>query len=1054
MRLSDVSIRNPVFAWMLMLGLIVFGAIGFSRMGVSQLPDVDFPTVNVSVALEGAAPEVMESTVVDPLEDALSTVEGIRSITSSSKSGTANITVEFELERNIDVALQEVQTKVAQAQRLLPTDMESPTISKTNPDDQPILWLALTYEKNDPEFMMKYARDFLKDRFTTVPGVGEVSLGGYTDPALRIWVKRDSLTRYNIAVNDIIDAIKNEHVELPGGFVETETKNFNVRTMGEAKSVDEFKSIVISKRAGQQIADPSNMVKIGQVADVSEGLDEVRRFARFNGQPAMGLGIRKQRGSNAVAVAKAVKVKVEEVQGSLPEGMKLQVNFDSTKFIEQSVNELNKHLVLAVILTSIVCWMFLGSFSATFNVLLSIPTSIMGAFIGLYFFGFTLNTFTLLGLTLAIGIVVDDAIMVLENIFRYNEKGRNQIESAIIGAREITFAALAASIAVIAIFLPVAFMKGIIGKFFLQFGVTISLAVFLSLIESLTITPMRCATFVHHGERTTKLGKAFENGMLRLREIYARWLNWTLHHQWKVLIGSILFVAVSFLIVGKLNKEMVPTQDQSIFIARLTMPVGSSLSYTDQQIKEVEKWFLSRPEVKQIMANVGGFSGGASDSNTGMMFVTLKEKGDRPIDPEKGRALSQQEFAEVARREVRKIKDIKIFIQDLSSRGFGTGRGFPVEFIVQGSNWEKLTSQTEKIMESMRESGIMTDVDSNYLLGMPEIQIVPDRVQAALHGISINAIGTTVNSLIGGVKVGQYPKDGHRYDIRLKIEEDSRFKKTADSDIKGLLIGNSRSNLIPITRVTKQETKASLQTISRMNRQRAITVTANLKPGASQQQALDIVTQKSKEILEPGYMVEQSGSSKTMKETFSSLIFALVLGFLVAYMVLAAQFNSYLDPVAILMALPFSFSGAFFALALTGQSLNIYSMIGILLLMGIVKKNSILLIEFTNTCRDRGADTAYKALMEACPTRLRPILMTSFATIASAIPSALAQGAGAETFRPMAITLIGGVFISTILTLFVVPVGYMLMDRFRKRDETRQHIKEAFENVGDEALEA
>lgn len=1042
MRISDISIRNPVFAWMLMAALIIFGAISFSRMGVSQLPDVDFPNVNVSVTLEGAAPEIMETSVVDPLEDALSTVEGVRSITSSSRSGLANVTVEFELERDINVALQEVQTKVAQAQRRLPPEVDPPIISKTNPDDQPILWLALTYEKNDMEFLNKYARDNLRDRFTTIPGVGEVNLGGYTDPALRVWVKPETLTRYNIAVNDIIDAIRNEHTEMPGGFVETPTKNFNVRTMGEAKSVEEFKNIVISKRAGQTIADPANMVKLGQVAKVEEGLDEVRRLSRFNKKPALGLGIKKQRGSNAVAVARAVKAKVEEVNKILPAGMTLTVNSDSTRFIEQSVDNLTHHLMLAVILTSIVCWVFLGSFSATLNVLLSIPTSIMGAFIGLYFLGFTLNTFTLLGLTLAIGIVVDDAIMVLENIFRYNEKGRGQVESAIIGAREITFAALAASFAVVAIFLPVAFMKGVIGKFFLQFGVTISLAVLLSLLESLTITPMRCATFVHQSERTTRLGKAFESGMLALRRFYERSLAWSLSHKWSVLAFSLVFVAGSFAVVRMLKKEMVPVQDQSLFMARIQTPVGSSLALTNQKMAVLEDWFLSRPEVERLYAAIGGFSGSSSDSNTGMMFITLKDKDKRQ--------LSQQEFMDLARQELRKVKDVKVFMQDFSMRGFSSGRSFPVEFRVSGPNWDKLAEQNEKLMEAMRNSGLMVDVDSNYLLGMPEIQIVPDRIQAALHGVSINAIGTTVNALIGGVKAGQYPKDGRRYDIRLKIEKDNNQM----DEIKSLLIGNTRSNLIPITRVTKQETKSSLQSISRVDRQRSISVYANLKTGVSQQAALDFVYKKSKEILEPGYYVEQTGSSKTFQESFQSLIFALILGFIVAYMVLAAQFNSYIDPAAILMALPFSFSGAFFALWATGQSINIYSMIGILLLMGIVKKNSILLIEFTNLVRDRGVNDARAALLEGCPTRLRPILMTSFATVAAAVPSAVATGAGSETFKPMAITLIGGVLMSTLLTLYVVPVTYLLMDKFRKRNTARERIKEAFEQVGNEALEA
>ncbi|WII71296.1 efflux RND transporter permease subunit [Bdellovibrio sp. 22V] len=1049
MKLSDISIKNPVFAWMLMFGLMIFGLISFSRMGVSQLPDVDFPTVNVSVTLDGAAPEVMETQVVDPIESSLMTVEGIQSIKSSSKTGSATITVEFDLDRNIDVALQDVQAKVAATQRLLPDDVDPPTLSKTNPDDQPIIWLALTYAKDDPEFLMRYARDYLKDRFTTVEGVGDIFLGGYTDPVMRVHVRPKDLLRYNISVNDVMDAVKNEHSELPGGYIETDKKTFNVRTLGEAKTEEEFRAIVISRRAGQTVADPTNMVKISQVADASMGLDKITKMSRFNGQTALGLGIRKQRGTNAVAVASAVKEKIKEIRTQLPEGMQIHVNFDSTKFIEQSVHELNKHLILAVILTSLVCWLFLGSWSATFNVLLSIPTSLLGAFIGLYFLGYTLNTFTLLGLTLAIGIVVDDAIMVLENIFRYNENGRGRIESAILGAREISFAAMAATAAVIAIFLPVAFMKGIIGKFFMQFGVTISIAVFLSLVESLTITPMRCAGFVHHGERTTKIGRAFEAFMEQLKVSYDVWLRKSLQHRWKVLIASIVFVLISFVSIKFLNKEMSPAQDQSIFIARLMLPVGTSLQYTDAQTKQAEKWLMSRPEVQQVYAAIGGFGGGVSDANTTMMFVTLKEKHERGKDPESGKVLSQQEFMQVARKELAKIPDVRPVLMDLSQQGFSGGRGYPIEFTILGSDWDKLAKYTQDMMKEMEKSGLMVDVDSNYLLGMPEIQVKPDRISAAQHGVSITSIGSTVNALIGGVKVGEYPQGGHRYDIKVKLVDQGNPM----DEIKTLFVGNSRGNLIPLPRVTEEVMGSSLQSISRSNRQRAITVTANMKPGVSQQAAMAYVEQTAKKMLEPGYMIDQGGSSKTFKESFQSLIFALVLGLVIAYMVLASQFNSFIDPVTILMALPFSFSGAFFALLITGQSLNMFSMIGLLLLMGIVKKNSILLIEFTNTVRDRGTSGADKALIEACPIRLRPILMTSIATIAAAIPSATATGAGSETMRPMAICLIGGVFVSTALTLFVVPVVYSLMDKFKTRDEVREKTKQAFAAVGNEALE-
>jgi HAE1 family hydrophobic/amphiphilic exporter-1 len=665
----------------------------------------------------------------------------------------------------------------------------------------------------------------------------------------------------------------------------------------------------------------------------------------------------------------------------------------------------------------------------------------MGAFIGLYFLNFTLNTFTLLGLTLAIGIVVDDAIMVLENIFRYNEKGLDKIESAIIGAREITFAAIAATAAIIAIFLPVVFMKGVIGKFFLQYGVTISLAVLISLLESLTITPMRCSSFVHTGERKTLLGRSFEKLMEQGKIFYGKSLVVTLNHRWKILLTSLLFVVASFYLVGFLNKELTPVQDQSLFILRLMTPIGSSLAFTNSKAQAVEQWLRQRPEIAHVYVAVGGLgTGGGSDTNTGMMFVTMKDKDQR--------SLSQQQFMAVARKELAQIQDLKTFMLDLSSRGFSTGRGYPIEFALQGPDWDKLAELDESMKKSMRDSGLMVDVDSDYREGMPEIQILPDRTRAAFRGVSMDALGNTVNALIGGVKNGQYTKNGHRYDIYVQLEKVPDPRK----ELSQLLIGNARNNLIPISQVSKIQQKLSLQQISRANRQRSITLYANLVPGASQQAALDFIKKKSKE-LPPTYFIEQSGAAKAFQESFQSLILAFALGLFVAYIVLASQFNSFLDPFAVLMALPFSFSGAFFALFLTNNTLNMYSMIGLLLLMGIVKKNSILLIDFTKKVRDREKKNAAEALLVAGPIRLRPIIMTSFATIAAAIPSALGTGAGSETFRPMALTLIGGVFVSTLLTLYIVPITYSLLDRFQRQSHRKEVVKEAFEHVDKTALE-
>ncbi|HAR43955.1 MAG TPA: AcrB/AcrD/AcrF family protein [Bdellovibrionales bacterium] len=1018
MTLSELSIRRPVFAWMLMAGLIIFGWISFTRMGISMMPDVDFAVVSVSVGYEGAAPEVVESSVVDILEDAVTSVQGVKSISSYSRYGSASLTVEFELGRNIDSALQEVQTKIAQAQRMLPKEIDTPIITKSNPEDQPILWMSLSSTRHSTVELMKYTRDQIKDKFTTVPGAGEVFLGGYVEPNLRIWISNKDLNKFDLAVGDVLTTIQNEHSELPAGQIETGRREVDVRTMGEARSIQEFSDIVINQRGGAPNYRP---IYLKQIARVEEGTAEVRRLSRFKGTPAVGLGIRKQRGSNAVEVAKAVKIRLGEVQKNLPEGMTLNVNFDTTKFIEEAVGELNFTLILSAILTGFVCWLFLGSWSSTFNVLLAIPTSIIGAFIFLYFAGFTLNTFTLLGLSLAIGVVVDDAIMVLENIVRHRELGQSRFKAALTGSREITFAAVAATIAIVAIFLPVAFMRGVIGKFFFQFGVTMTVTVMLSLLEALTLTPMRCSQFVDSGEHTTWIGKKTSRVLKTVTALYKSLLAVALDHRWKVILASLVFFAVSFWTVTKLNKEFVPAQDQSLFMIRFQAPVDSSLAYTDSKFKEIEAYLATRPEVEKYFGAIGGM-GGAGDVSSGMAFVTLIPKNKRKV--------TQQQFMEIARKDLAGVKDVKIFMQDLSKAGFSSSRGFPVEFTIRGPDWDKLAESSKNIIAELEKTGMLTDLDSDYKLGKPEFRITPNRMNAALRGVSIRAISETVNALVGGTVRGKYQSGGHRYDIRVRLLPEERDRAEA---IKSLYVRNNRNELVQLSEVVKIEERASLQQIIRYDRERAITVFANVKNGQSQAKALEAVQTIGKKILPEGYRVVMSGSAETMKQSFTDLTTALVLGILVAYMVLASQFNSFIDPFTVLMALPFSISGAFVALLLTGQSLNIYSFIGLILLMGIVKKNSILLVEFTNQKRDGGIRDVREALLVACPIRLRPIMMTSFATIAAAIPPAMAIGPGAETRIPMSVAVIGGVLVSTFLTLFVIPCVYSLFAKFDRR---------------------
>ena len=1025
MSLSDISIKNPVFAWMLMAAAIIFGGISYRELGVSQMPEIDFPVLSVSVTWEGAAPEVMESDVADVIEDSVMSCQGLKEVTSTTRQGQTDVKLEFALERDIDVALQEVQSRVAQAQFRLPKNIDPPIVSKQNPTDQPIMWLAVSGDKPLRE-MISYVQDHLKDRFQTIPGVGEIILSGFVDRNLRVWVSDKKLEEYQLTVGDIIDAIDANHVEMPAGRIETSEKEMNVRAMGEALTVEEFGNILISTRGGQPVYKP---IFLKDVARIEDALADQRRLSRVLGQPAIGLGIRKQIGANSVEVAHGVKKKLAEVQKDLPEGMKLGVNFDSTTFVEDAIHELLFALVLSALLTAMVCWFFLGSWSSTFNILLAIPTSIVGSFLVFRFMGFTLNTFTVLALSLAIGIVVDDAIMVLENIFRYHEKGLGRVEAAQQGAKQITFAAVAATLALVAIFLPVAFMKGVIGRFFFQFGVAISAAVLFSLLEALTLTPMRASQFLDAGERRSSFGKTVEKWFADLSALYARTLRLALSVPWIVVGASVAFFAFSIMLFGPLRKEFVPAQDQGYFLLRLQTPVGSSLPFTDERFKKAEAFVQGIPEVRRYFAAIGGFGGG--EVNTGMLFVSLKQKGQRGVRPAKGHEMSQAELMDEFRAELNKIPDTKVYVQDLSMRGFTAQRGYPVEFSIQGKNWEKLAEYSHKMMERMRQTGLMTDVDTDYLLGVTEVQIRPNRQKAQERGIEMDRIGNAVNALIGGQRVGKYTQDGRRYDVRVRLVAEDRTKP---EDVEKIFVWNNRGERVRLSEVVDITLKPSLLSITRRNRERAIGVFANMVPGKSQATALDAVKKIADEVLPDGYRIELTGGAKSMQESFGSLGFAFILGVVVAYMILASQFNSYIHPVTVLLAMPFAISGAVIALIMTNQSLNLYSMIAFILLMGIVKKNSILLVEFTNHVRRDEGMPIREALLKACPIRLRPILMTSVSTIAAAVPPALALGPGAETRVPMAVAVIGGGLVSTLLTLLVVPCAYLLFSRIERRE--------------------
>ncbi len=1016
-----------------MLGLLVFGGICYRSMGISQMPDVDYPVVAVSVGWPGASPGVMETAVSDIIENAVMSVEGVQLVQSTSQQGLAQITVQFALEQDINVALQQVQSKVSQAQKNLPASIDPPIITKSNPGDQPIMWAAVYSTQATIRELALFTRDHLRDALTTVSGVGDVNLGGYVEPQMRIWADKVKMAKQDITVSDIISAINNEHQLSPTGYQNNGPKESYVRLHSEFENAKECEDLVIPARVGMPLY---KVIKIGQVARCEESTDEVRRISRYKGiQPTIGVGIVKQRGTNAVAIGDAVKKKIEALRDILPKGMGMGIVTDGTKFIKDSINELLFTLLLSVLLTSVVCYLFLGTVSSALNVILAIPVSLVGTFMVLKFAGFTINSFTLLGLSLSIGIVVDDAIMVLENITRHVEMGKNKVLAALVGAREITGAATASTLAILAIFVPVVFMNGVVGKFFFQFGVTISVAVAISLLEALTLAPMRCSQFLKI-RSDNFVTRRVNTWMEQLAQVYKRSLYFCLRWRWSMIILSFAIFGLSLMTFSHLRKEMIPPQDQSRFMVTIHTKMGSSMQLTDAVFKEAEKIYKSRPEIETYYVAVGGFGGGLV--NQGITFVTMKDIGSRPIIEPFKKQPTQQEFMQFMRGELKKLSNAeRVAILDLSLSGLGANRGYPIEFQVQGPDWTKLAEYSIAIRKKMTESGLMVDIDSDYNPNMPETEIYPDRAKAAMRGVPISNLSNTISALVGGAKLmpNKYTDSaGHRVDIQVKLPSSDN---KGPEDLRGIFVRNAMGWSVPVTDLVSTKESSTLLTITRYNRERAIGIFGNFTAGKSQSDVMDYVKQTAKEILPESYHIVAAGSSQAFGDSMKSLGIAMLLGIFVAYMVLASQFNSFLHPVVILLALPFSLSGALMAMAITDTSLNIYSVIGILLLMGIVKKNSILLVEFTNHKRAEGLDVN-AALVEACPVRLRPILMTSIATIAGALPSALARGSGSEVIRPMAVAVIGGVFVSTFLTLFVVPCAYSLFAKL----ESKTHDEE------------
>ncbi len=1024
MNLIALSIRRPVFAWVLMASLIIFGSIFFNRLGVSQMPDVDFPVLTVSVNYEGASPEVVESELIDPIEQQLLSVEGIKEMRSSVRQGSGSVTLEFDINRDVNVKLQEVQSALSQMR--MPDGVDPPVVNKRNPEEQPIMFLGVSTSRPMRE-TISWVENELLDQFRFLPGAGEVSVGGFSQRNLRIWPKLEKLKEADLTVTDILDAIDSQHQETAAGQFTSERRELRVRWLGEVASPEEMGNVRILRRGGQVIH--NSPYRIRDVAAVEDGLSDVRRMARVNGKEAISILVKKQRGGNEVLLAQAVRKTIESLKGKIPEGYEVQTNIDFTRSTEAVVSTTKEKLWIAAIVTIVICFLFLGSWQAALNILFSIPTSIIGTFIIVYFSGFTLNLFSLLALTLAVSIVVDDAIMLLENIVRHHRMGKPAAQAAYDGAMEILPAATAATMAVVAVFLPVIFMEGVTGKFFFQFGVTMSAAVLLSLLEAVTITPMRAAALLSQEAKISPLEQRIDHTLEGWAARYRSWLERALQNSKQVVFGSLALFVASIFLAKAVKNEFVPAQDQDVIMMSGQTPPGTSLQATFEKAVEVEELVRKSPHVKSLF-----FSVGAGGPNSEVNQFTLPVY----LHPKKERTLSHTEIMDVLRKELKAVSGVRVTMRDMSSRGLTAGRMYPLSFNLKGPDLEVLRTKAEEISKRLTDEGLAIDMDTDFKVGIPELLVQPDREAMAARGVAVATVSRTLNATVAGVRQSRFTSGGHRYDIRVKLPQDH---VRSPADIRNIDVRNNYGIRVPLASLVTFQEKPTYQSINRVNRQRTVGVFGNLAKGKGQGQVLARAEAIAKEVLPSGYTLSLEGSAAGLNDSFRNLTVALVLGLLVAYMILAVQFNSFVHPISVLVALPFSVTGALFSLWIFGVSLNLFSFIGIIVLMGIAKKNSILLVEFTNQIRARGTTDVKTAILEACPVRLRPILMTSAATVAAALPLVLGSGIGQETRTPMGLTIIGGTIVSTAFTLFVVPGIYQMLTKLERKRTSHMEVR-------------
>ena len=1010
MSLPEISIRRHVLAWMISSIFILLGIISFQKIGIDKFPTIDFPILTVTTTLQGASPEIIDSSITNLIEEAVNTTPGIESIKSSSSPGVSVVSVTFNLDKDIEVAFNEIQSKINQLARRLPDDIVPPVVRKVETNASAIMWLGLTGDRTVQQLNL-YANNFLKKKLETVDGVGYVTLGGRRDRTIRINLLPEKMASLNITANDLILAFNKEHVQLPGGFLVRAQSEKMFKLDLEFHNINDLNEMIVAYRGGGPI-------KIKDIAEVEDGLDDYRQTARHNNKPSIGLGIIKVANSNTVDIINKIKEKIDsQIRPGLPPGLNLKVSTDDSIYIKSMVKSLQNHILEGTLLAALVVLFFLKSLRSTFIIAIAIPISLLGSIAVMFFYGFTFNSMTLLALILLIGVVVDDSIVVLENIFRHQKTiDKNIFNAAINGSKEVVFAVLASSLALVCIFAPVIFMDGVIGRFFESFAVVVTAGILVSLIISLTLTPMLCSKFLALKEKEINWLKGLNIFFEKLDSNYKRMLTWTLGHRLKVLISSLVIVLASSLLFSKIEKTLVPEQDESRFIVRFKTPLGSNIEYTYNKLLEVEEIINQYNDyTASVFSSIG--LGSRGQVNSGFISIRLKDKDNR--------SLSQAEIMAKMRLDFNKLAGVKAFASGVSFAG--GRRSETLQFSITGPSIDKVAALSDELLIKLSENEGLGSIDLNLQLNLPQMILNIDRERASSFGITASQIAESISVLSNGLDVARFndePGDGRRYDIRLKAKEGS-FEQL--NDLNKIYLRSESGDLVRLDTIASFNQELGPAVIGRQDLQYSSSFFSN--PTLSLGEAVQLVKEASKNILPGEYSIQLEGQAKEFAKTMNNIIFVFILATILLYMVLASLFNSFFQPLIVMLAQPLAIVGGIFLLWVTGNSLNIYSMIGMVLLIGLVAKNSILLVDMTNQLKAKGKTTD-QALLEACPIRLRPVLMTSLTLILALLPAALGYGAGSESNGPLAIAVIGGMISSTLLTLVVIPAAYSLSIRF------------------------